>query len=143
VAPIRVANPENGTSGPLKHETTFDEIASFSGLDSDRLKTLEKTSTTKRDRRVGWFDWEQFRYACALNAPTDIALTFVDYIDHRNESARRFDQLSQDTIMFVEELERIAHAPVSMLSTRFPRDDEAQLDIRNIIDRRNWMPSDR
>lgn len=43
------------------------------------------------------------------------------------------------TIKFIEELERIAHAPVSLISTRFPEGESAKLDIRNIIDRRNWL----
>lgn len=136
--PIRVGHPPDGKSGFIKHETDFETIAMEAGLPPAETKANEITSTTKRDRRVGWFDWEQYRKACALNAPTDIVLTFADYITSDNQSARRFEQLSPDTIMFIEELERIAHAPVSLISTRFPRGEEAKLDIRNIIDRRNW-----
>jgi adenylosuccinate synthase len=80
--PIRVSNPDgDGTSGGLKHEVTFEEVAKSAELDPTEVKNLEKTSTTKRDRRVGWFEWEQFRQACALNAPTDIVLTFADYFN--------------------------------------------------------------
>lgn len=137
--PIRVASPKDGSSGGIKHETSFEEISRLAGLPASDVKKNEVTSTTKRDRRVGWFDWEQFRLSCALNAPTDIALTFVDYIKAENQEARRFEQLSPDTIMFIEELERIAHAHVSLISTRFPRGEAAKLDIRNIIDRRDWF----
>ena len=155
--PIRVANPEPKpsklkrlfglkaapkvglTSGPLKHETDFDTVARRAGLDSEVLKKNEKTSTTKRDRRVGWFEWEQFRDACAINAPTDIALTFADYIDGKNTKARRFEQLSKQTIDFIEELERVSNAPVSLITTRFPRTEAERLDRRSIIDRRNWQ----
>jgi adenylosuccinate synthase len=138
--PIRVANPEGGfgTSGRLKHETTFAAIATEAGLDGDELKKNEKTSTTKRDRRVGWFEWEQYRKACSLNAPTDIVLAFADYVEGKNQYARRFEQLGAKTIRFVEELERVAQAPVSLINTRFPRGEGAQGDIRTIIDRRNW-----
>jgi adenylosuccinate synthase len=136
--PIRVGNPADGHSGFIKHETDFETIAKEAGLPPEETKANEITSTTRRNRRVGWFDWEQYRKACALNAPTDIVLTFADYIARDNQTARRFEQLSQDTIMFIEELERIAHAPVSLISTRFPRGEETKLDIRNIIDRRNW-----
>jgi adenylosuccinate synthase len=144
VTPIRVGNPDGesgATSGPLKHETTFDEVAKAAGLDGSELKALEKTSTTKRDRRVGWFEWEQFRNACALNAPTDLVLTFADYIDVKNRDARRFEQLTENTIKFVEELERVAQAPVSLVNTRFPREEESTLDRRTVIDRRNWRAS--
>lgn len=90
----------------------------------------EHTSTTNRLRRVGEFEWTWLRKSASLNAPTDIALTFVDYINKKNEKARRFEQLDEDTIRFIEEVERVVAAPVSLISTRF--------DYRNIIDRRAW-----
>lgn len=133
------ANEEELTSGPLKHETSFDAVADRAGLRGDELKRNEITSTTKRDRRVGWFEWDQFRDACAVNAPTDIILTFADYIDSGNRDARRFEQLSRDTIDFIEELERVSDAPVSLIATRFPRTEAERLDRRSIIDRRNWQ----
>lgn len=139
--PIRVGNPDGDkgcTSGPLKHETSFDEIAANAGLDAAALHAAEKTSTTKRKRRVGWFEWEQFRKACALNAPTDIALAFADYLIAENRNARRFEQLAPDTIKFVEELERVSQAPVSLINTRFPREKDGSSDLRSVIDRRNW-----
>ncbi|HET8802918.1 MAG TPA: adenylosuccinate synthetase [Marinobacter sp.] len=139
--PIRVGNPDGAegyTSGPLKHEVTFEEVAKSAGLEPAEVKGYERTSTTKRARRVSWFEWDQFRRACALNAPTDIVLTFADYIDNKNRNARRFEQLSQDTIKFVEELERIAQAPVSLINTRFVRPEDGGIDLRTVIDRRNW-----
>ena len=130
--PIRVANPsdDNSSSGYMKKEISFDEIADRSGLCAKDLRQAEKTSTTGRDRRVSEFDWELFRRSCALNAPTDIVLTFADYIDAKNQEAHRFDQLTHETIQFVEELERVANAPVSLISTRF--------GVRGVIDRRDW-----
>lgn len=114
----------------MKQELTLDIIAARSKLELKLLQQTEKTSTTKKDRRIGEFDWELFRKACALNAPTDIALTFADYICAENQKARRFDQLTAVTIRFVEELERVSHAPVSLINTRF--------DHRSVIDRRDW-----
>ncbi|MBU6959006.1 adenylosuccinate synthetase [Pseudomonas sp. CVAP len=138
--PIRVGDPdgnEGHISGRLKHPTTFDEIAQFAKLDADVLNAAEKTSTTHRNRKVGWFEWDQFRKACALNAPTDIVLTFADYLKETNRNARRFEQLDSDTIKFVEELERVSQAPVSLINTRFTRDPDPS-DLRSLIDRRNW-----
>jgi adenylosuccinate synthase len=139
--PIRVGNPgtDGHSSGPLKHEITFQEVARRARLDPQEVEKLEITSTTKRNRRVGSFEWEQFRLACSLNAPTDIVLTFADYIDSQNQNARRFEQLSQDTIKFIEELERVAQAPVSLINTRFPRESSERIDLRTVIDRRNWV----
>jgi adenylosuccinate synthase len=70
------------------------------------------------------------RKATSLNGPTDIALSFSDYLSSINTEARRFDQLTPDTIQFIEEIERVASAPVSLVVTRFA--------FRNIIDRRFW-----
>jgi adenylosuccinate synthase len=140
--PIRVGDPDGGkeTSGPLKHAVTFAEVAIHAGLDPDEITKLEITSTTKRPRRVGWFEWDQFRNACVLNAPTDIVLTFADYLNAANKDARRFEQLHIDTIKFIEELERVSQAPVSLINTRFPREEGQKIDLRSVIDRRTWRP---
>jgi len=68
-----------------------------------------------------------------LNGPTDIALTFADYIDARNGRAWRFEELSQITLRFVEQLERVSGARVSLISTGF-----LQYAQRRMIDRRQW-----
>jgi len=128
--PIRVQSPSEGTSGPMGKEISWSEVARRSGLSAGELRKKEKTSTTKRRRRVAEFDWTLLRRAASLNGPTDVALTFVDYLDKKNRDARRFEQLSSDTIHFIEELERVAGAPVTLIATRF--------HYRSIIDRRAW-----
>ncbi|MGI8666445.1 MAG: hypothetical protein ACR2N4_10500 [Jatrophihabitans sp.] len=62
---------------------------------------------------VGQVDANVGRRAAELNGATDITLTFADYLDIRNRGARRYDQLEPSTILFVEEVERVAGAPVS------------------------------
>lgn len=128
--PIRVANASEGTSGPMTNELDWSDVAVRSGLDETALRAAEKTSTTRRDRRVAEFDWALLRKAAVLNGPTDLALTFADYLDKRNSDARRFAQLTDATIRFIEEVEDVAAAPVSLISTRFHE--------RSIIDRRLW-----
>jgi adenylosuccinate synthase len=128
--PIRVESPRGATSGPMSREISWPEVSRRSKMPLAKLKRTEKTSTTNRDRRVGEFDWALLRKAAALNGPTDIALTFADYLDRRNEDARRFEQLQLDDIHFIEQIEHVAAAPVSLISTRF--------DFRSIIDRRAW-----
>lgn len=124
--PIRVGGP----SGPMAYEVTMDEINKRSGIPLDELKRTETTTTTKRERRIAEFDWVQFKDSVQLNGPTDIALTFVDYFGVENRSAYRFEQLTPETISFVEEVERVSGRPVSLLSTDF--------SWRNVIDRRAW-----
>lgn len=130
--PIRVKSPdgEGRTSGPMELEISWKDVAQRSGLDLQELLDQELTSTTKKQRRVAEFDWSLLQMSAALNGPTDIALTFVDQLHASNREARRFEQLTKDTIEFVEEVERVGGAPVSLVSTRFHE--------RSIIDRRSW-----
>ena len=128
--PIRVQNPEGGSSGPMVGELTWKEISERSGVPLDTLRETERTSTTHRERRVGEFDWVLLRKAVSLNAPTDVALTFVDYLSSGNWAARRFEQLTDEAQRHIEDIERVAGAPVSLVSTGF--------HARSILDRRNW-----
>ena len=71
--PIRV----HGNSGPMWGEITWDEIKDKNG----KPITPEKTTVTKKTRRIARWDDALFRESCLLNAPTEIALTFADYVD--------------------------------------------------------------
>lgn len=71
--PIRVA----GNSGYMKNEITWEELNKRMGVEI----TPEKTTVTKKIRRIAEWDSELFEQSCLLNAPTEIALTFADYID--------------------------------------------------------------
>jgi adenylosuccinate synthase len=124
--PIRVGGP----SGPVGISITYESLSKRSGIPIDTLMKIEKTTTTGKQRRLAEFDWEQLHKSATLNGPTDIALTFVDYISARNKRAFRFEQLTQETQRFVEEVQRVSGVPVSMLSTDF--------NWRNVIDRRCW-----
>lgn len=129
--PIRVGDTDTGnSSGYMKQLIDLKTISERSGIELDELGRIEKTSTTKRDRKIAEFDWEQFRHSIILNSPTDIALTFVDYLSIKNRKAYRYEQLTSETLRFIEELEKVGGIPVSLMSTKF--------DLRNIIDRRVW-----
>jgi adenylosuccinate synthase len=130
--PIRVQSPagKGKTSGPMSQPTNWTEISRRSGIELKEFRRVEKGSVSKKKRRVGEFDWDLLRRSAELNGATDIALTFVDYLDIKNRDARRFDQLQPETIRFIEEVERVSGAPVSLISTRF--------HLRSVIDRRAW-----
>jgi adenylosuccinate synthase len=130
VYPIRVGSPEHGFSGAMSQEVSWQEVAKRAGLDGAQLQQLERGSVSQTERRVAEFDWVLLKRASELNGATDVALTFADYLDGSNANARRYDQLSEDTINFVEEVERVAGAPVSLIATGFDR--------RSLIDRREW-----
>lgn len=71
--PIRVA----GNSGPMEGETSWEELAAKT---NGYIKP-EKTTVTKKVRRVAEWDDNLFEQSCILNRPTEIALTFADYVD--------------------------------------------------------------
>ncbi len=125
--PIRVG----GESGPfLSTEINMKILAERSGKNAKELIKKEITTTTKKKRRIAEFSWTLFRKACELNSPTDIALTFTDYISVKNENARRYENLTTETRHFIEEIERCSGVKVSLIGTTF--------DYRAVIDRRNW-----
>lgn len=128
--PIRVQNPDGGTSGPMSQEISWNDVAARSSIPVEELTKHERGSVSGNKRRVAEFDWQLLRRASELNGATDIALTFADYLDINNRAARRYEQLTPTTIDFVEEVERVAGVPVSLIGTRF--------DIRSVIDRRRW-----
>lgn len=128
--PIRVMDPKGHTSGPMSREVSWEDISDRSGIPLDALMEAEVGSVSGNPRRVGEFDWAQLRRASVMNAPTDIALTFADYLSIENREARRFEQLTQETIHFIAEVERVAAARVSLIGVDF--------HPRSIIDRRLW-----
>lgn len=125
--PIRVG----GKSGPMMREIDFDIVAERSGGAAEAIGKTEKGTISGKTRRMGEFDWEQVRRAAVLNGATDIALTFADYIDVRNRSARKFSELTIESRDFIEEVEQVTGAKVSLITKDFSKDAV-------IIDRRTW-----
>ncbi|RKG58466.1 hypothetical protein D7V80_38285 [Corallococcus sp. CA054B] len=78
----------------------------------------------------GAFDWVGLREAASFNAPTDLALTLAGELAATNWAARRFDQLTDAARHHLEELERVAGAPVSFLAP--------SPEARHFIERRPW-----
>jgi adenylosuccinate synthase len=113
--PIRVA----GNSGPMATETDWEAVATKSGVPADTLRERERTSTTKRLRRVGEFDWDLFDATIRLNRPTDLALTFADYLDPRNAEAREMAGLTAEAGTLIQAMQERARARVSMVATGF------------------------
>jgi len=124
--PIRVG----GRSGPMGREITWDTVAHRSASPAGLMKETERGSVSGNPRRVAEFSWVQLVNSVRLNGATDLALTFADYIDARNRGARRFGQLTEETIDFIHEMENVAAVPVSLVSAGF--------DGRGPIDRRLW-----
>jgi adenylosuccinate synthase len=106
--PIRVA----GNSGPLKNEISWEELSRRVGK-----PVLERTTVTKKVRRVAEFDLELVERACLVNQPTQIALTFLDYLVPEDEGKSDWDALSQPAREHVLELEQQLGVAVTLVST--------------------------
>lgn len=86
--PIRVA----GNSGPFAHgskEITWTDI----GVNPED----QRTSVTKKIRRVATFSISQVREAAIVNGATEIALTFCDYLRHDLLRWYLVQQIEQET----------------------------------------------
>ena len=110
--PIRVA----GNSGPLRNETTWDVVSERIGR-----PTTEKTTVTKKTRRIGFWDDAIAEQCRILHQPTQIALTFVDYLNGLDEGVSEYDKLTGSTKEFIAGVESICNAPVTLVGTGGPR----------------------
>ena len=106
--PIRVA----GNSGPMNNEITWEELSNRIGRE-----VTEQTTVTKKTRRVAEWDDDLYRQACILNAPTQIALTFVDYIDPNVYNCNDVYKVlgSKELNQFV--YQHIRNAPIKYIGT--------------------------
>lgn len=107
--PIRVA----GNSGPMKSEITWDELGRRLGRDV----TPEKTTVTKKIRRIAEWDGDLFKTSCVLNAPTEIALTFADYIDPYIFNAKEKDRLLASAPLMDFISKHLPDAPIRYIGT--------------------------
>jgi adenylosuccinate synthase len=108
--PIRVG----GNSGPTGAvELTWEDIDRISG----KVVPREKTTVTKRVRRIFEFSDEDFQHSCFINRPTKLVVAFADYLDHRNHGVSKFEDLQPDTVEWIRDKVMLAGALVSHVST--------------------------
>ena len=117
--PIRVA----GNSGPLPNEITWKELSNRIGKEVE-----EKTTVTKKVRRVAEFDIEIVKKAVFINRPTQIALQFLNYLYPQDENKNSWDFLSQEAKTYIENLEHDLGVPITLIGTG--QANEAMIDRR-------------
>jgi adenylosuccinate synthase len=108
--PIRVA----GNSGPFgddSEELTWEEVGRRAGATEP---IIEITSVTQKVRRVATFSEKEFLRACEVNRPTELALTFADYLDWRCREKKRITQPVKD---FISRLEELSGVPITLVKT--------------------------
>lgn len=94
--PIRVA----GNSGPLENEIDWMTVSKESG---SKEYFEEKTTVTKKIRRVARFDSGIVREAIAVNKPDIIVLNHLDYLDYLNRNNIQLTNLQKKFIKGIEE----------------------------------------
>lgn len=112
--PIRVA----GNSGPLKGELSWEEMSRRLGQSVE-----ERTTVTRKVRRIGEWDDDLFSEAVKLNAPTSVAVTFADYVDPTlaGETSWHAVQSNQTVSQFLRHVSAQAGAPIAYVGTGGPR----------------------
>ena len=115
--PIRVG----GNSGPTGgYELTWEEISARSG---DLSLIPEKTTVTKRQRRIFEFSDADFKLAMRLNRPGKIFLNFINYINFDDYGKKSWDELSDKSKRWVEKLEAKHGTQIDWMSTGEPEDN--------------------
>jgi adenylosuccinate synthase len=119
--PIRVA----GNSGPF-HAGSVEMSWSDIGVDEEN----ERTTVTKKVRRVGSFSHSQVAEACRVNGATEVALMFADYMDPKLagqvDPARLADAVRTSSRIRV--LEQGTGVPVTLVGTG----PHTMIDRRNV-----------
>lgn len=128
--PIRVA----GNSGPMcGKELTWAKITARSGAPA---LLVEKTTVTKRIRRVCEFSLDLVKEATEANRPSQIALTFIDYLDYTDYGKTKFKDLSPASRAWIDMIEGSLRVPITLIKTgpEFEHmiDRRAEYDTKNV-----------
>lgn len=130
--PIRVGNvvedgKQVGFSGdfyPDCEELTWEDVASRSGMPYAVAKELaerERTTVTKRIRRVATFSMDGLRDAAAVNGATKLVVNFAQYLNWKDAGLKggkeAFSKLSRETRKFVDEVQEASGVPVALVGT--------------------------
>ena len=94
--PIRV----HGNSGPMKDEISWDELNKYIVKNGGVAITPEKTTVTKKVRRIAEWDRDLLQKSITQNEPTEYAITFADYIDPSLYGVTDADKVSRSELLW-------------------------------------------
>lgn len=130
--PIRVGNvveegKQVGFSGdfyPDCEELSWEDVAARAGMPYAEAKDLaerERTTVTKRIRRVATFSMDGLRDAAAVNGATKLVVNFAQYLNWKDAGLKggkdAFLKLSKETRKFVDDVQAAAGVPVVLIGT--------------------------
>jgi adenylosuccinate synthase len=110
--PIRVA----GNSGPLYNELTFDQLSRRLG----EFIEPEKTTVTKKVRRIGEWNIGQVHRAIYHNGGREmvrVALTFADYLHRGAYECKQYDELPAVVTNWIEKQEQELGVRFDLITT--------------------------
>lgn len=141
--PIRVGNvvdedgKQRGYSGdfyPDCKEMTWEQVAAESGMPPEEARKLaerERTTVTKRIRRVCNFSFIGLKDACRTNGATKLCVNFIQYVDWQDAGKKggreAFESLSKKSREFIARVEEAANVPVVLIGTGAMHDEMISL----------------
>lgn len=140
--PIRVGNlmedgVQVGYSGDFYsdcEELTWEQVALRSGMPPDEARELaerERTTVTKRIRRVATFSMDGLRDAAAVNGATKLVVNFAQYLNWKDAGLKggraAFFKLSRESRKFVDDVQEASGVPVVLVGTG--ADHEAMISL--------------
>ena len=108
--PIRI----HGESGPMGKEISWEEVTKRCKSDKP---ICEMTTVTKKVRRVAKIDWEMLKRSARICGVTNIALTFLNYIDSTDYGKNNYLFLSDKGKKFIWKTINKLNIPVSIVNT--------------------------
>jgi adenylosuccinate synthase len=131
--PIRVGNVtdehgnQKGYSGdfyPDCKEMTWEQVAAESGMPAAEAKILaerERTTVTKRIRRVCNFSFHGLKDAVRTNGATKLCVNFIQYINWEDNGLKggkeAFEKLSKKSRTLISKIEEVSGVPVVLIGT--------------------------
>ena len=141
--PIRVGNVadehgnQKGYSGdfyPDCKEMTWEQVAAESGMPAEEAKILaerERTTVTKRIRRVSDFTFYGLQDAVRTNGATKLVMNFIQYINWEDRGLKggkeAFAKLSKKSRDFISKVEEASNLPVVLVGTGALHDEMISL----------------
>ena len=141
--PIRVGNVvengvEMGNSGDFYsdgEELTWEEVAQRAGMPPDEAAKLverERTTVTKRIRRVFSFSHIGLQDAVRVNGANKLIVNFIQYVNWADRGLKggpeALEKLSNESREFIEKVERSAGVPVVLIGTGEKHDEVIALE---------------
>lgn len=108
--PIRVA----GNSGPLHNETTWEAVSKHCGRE-----VIEKTTVTKKIRRVGLWDSRMVQEAAYVNGAHFISLNFADYLHKDMQYVTEWESVPEQVKDHLLEVDQLTQADLAFVGTGF------------------------